>query len=60
MSYQELMSRHKVRSDVSDLDAQEMELYGAFMELGETELDKQILGRAWLKNHVAKVVAWAK
>jgi hypothetical protein len=60
MSYQELMSRHKVRLDVSDLDAEEMELYGAFMELGETELDKQILGRAWLKNHVAEVVAWAK
>ena len=60
MSYQELMSRHKVRSDVSELDANEREIYEAFVSLGEMELDRKILGRAWLKHHAAEVMAWAQ
>jgi hypothetical protein len=53
MSYQELISRHKVKSDVSDLDPDERELYAAFVALGETATDRRILGNAWLKHHAS-------
>lgn len=51
MTYQELMSRHKIRSDVSDLTAEESEVYGTFLELAESDRDVDILSRAWLKHH---------
>jgi hypothetical protein len=56
MSYQELMSKHKARSDVSDLDSDEKEVYEAFLALGETKADEQILSRAWLKEHHRRVL----
>lgn len=51
MSYEQLMERHKVRSDVSDLTADEREIYEAFLELAETKYDVDILSRIWLKMH---------
>ena len=51
MSYRELMSRHKIRSDVSDLTAEEREVYETFLELAESDRDVEILSRAWLKQH---------
>ncbi len=56
MGYQGLMVRHKVRSEVSDLNAAEMEIYRAFLELAFTERDVEILSRAWLKNHRRRVL----
>ncbi len=57
MSYQELMERHKIRSDESDLTADEMEVYEAFLELAESDRDVDILSRAWLKQHRRMVLA---
>ena len=34
MTYEQLMERHKIRSDVSDLNEEEREVYEAFLELG--------------------------
>ena len=56
MSFEQLMERHKVRSDVSDLNAGELEVYRAFLALGETKADEQILSRAWLKEHRRRVL----
>ncbi len=53
MSYEELMKRHKIKSNINDLDADERERYEAFLALGETPTDKRALGVAWLKNHAA-------
>ena len=51
MTHEQLMERHKVRSDVSDLDAGEKKVYEAFLELAETKYDVDILSRVWLKMH---------
>lgn len=51
MSNEELMERHKVRSELSDLSEYEREVYDAFLELAETKPDVDILSRAWLKQH---------
>ncbi len=51
MTYQELMERQKTHSDASDLDAEEMQIYRAFLELAVTKRDVEILSRAWLKHH---------
>ncbi len=59
MSYEQLMERHKVRSEVSDLTEYEREVYDAFLELAFTERDVYILSRAWLKQHRRKVMGWA-
>ncbi len=59
MSYEQLMERHKIRSDVSDLTAEELEVYEAFLELAVSERDVDILSRAWLKQHRRKVMGWA-
>ena len=60
MTHEQLMERHKVRSKLSDLTEQEREIYDAFLELGETEVDRRILIRVWLKHHREQVMAWAK
>lgn len=61
MSNAELVRRHKVKSAVSDLTADEREIFDAFISLGETEADRRILlGNAWLRHHAAGVAAWAK
>ena len=60
MSNAELMRRHKVRSNLSDITADEREIFNAFVSLGETQTDRRILGNAWLKHHAAGVVAWVK
>lgn len=51
MSNRELMQRHKTRSEVSDLTAEELEIYKAYLALGETVADEEILSRAWLRLH---------
>ena len=51
MTYDQLMSRHKTKSELSDLTADEREVYDAFLELAETARDEDILSRAWLKQH---------
>jgi hypothetical protein len=53
VSYQELLSRHKVKSELSDLTTDEREVYDAFVALGETESDRRILGNASLRHHAA-------
>jgi len=60
MSNAELMRRHKVRSNLADITADEREIFDAFISLGETEADRRVLGDAWLRHHAAGVVAWAK
>lgn len=60
MSNAELVRRHKVKSAVSDLTADEREILDAFISLGETEADRRILRNAWLRHHAAGVTAWAK
>lgn len=57
MSNAELVRRHKVKSDVSDLTREERAIYDAFISLGETEADRRILGSAWLRHHAAGVAA---
>lgn len=57
MSYEQLMERHKIRSNVEDLNAGEMEVYKAFLELAETEPDVEVLSRAWLRQHRRMVLA---
>ena len=57
MTYEQLMERHKIRSDVSDLNEEEREAYEVFLELGETDRDVEILSRAWLKHHRGMVMA---
>lgn len=59
MSYEKLMERHKIRSDVSDLNAEELEVYEAFLELAESDRDMEILSRIWLKRHRRRVMGWA-
>ena len=54
MTYVELMKRHKVKSELSDLTEEERENYDAFLELAETETDVRILSDAWLRYHAAK------
>lgn len=56
MSYQDLMERHKVHSDLSDLNTDERELYEAFLGLAVTERDRRILSRAWLRCHRERVM----
>jgi hypothetical protein len=51
MTHEQLMERHKVRSNVSDLNAEEREVYEAFLELAQTKYDVDILSRVWLKMH---------
>jgi hypothetical protein len=51
MTHEQLMERHKTHSEVSDLDAGELDVYEAFLELAETTADEDILSRAWLKHH---------
>ena len=58
MSYEQLMERHKIRSEVSDLNAEELEVYRAFLELKESERDEEILIRIWLKMHRHRVMGW--
>jgi hypothetical protein len=48
------MKRHKIKSNYNDLNDAEREILAAFMELGETELDKGMLRNTWLKHHAAK------
>ena len=55
MSSAELMRRHRVKSDVSDLTSEEREVYDAFVLLGETKTDRKILSDAWLRHHAAGV-----
>ena len=57
MSYEKLMERHKIRSDVSDLKAEELEIYEAFLELAESDRDMEILSRIWLRVHRERVLA---
>ena len=57
MTHEQLMSRHKIRSDVSDLTTEEREVYDAFLELAESDRDVEILSRAWLKQHRRTVLA---
>ena len=54
MSYKELISKHKVQSEVSELTQDELEVYHAFLELAETDADVKILSRAWLREHARK------
>jgi hypothetical protein len=54
MSYKELLSKHKVQSELSELTRDELEIYHAFVELAETDADVKILGRAWLREHARK------
>lgn len=56
MTYQELMERHKTKSEISDLDAGELEVYDAFLELAETKYDVDILSRVWLRMHRNRVL----
>ncbi len=56
MSYQELMERHKIHSDLSDLTTDERQLYEAFLGLAVTERDRRILSRAWLRHHREQVM----
>lgn len=58
MTHEQLMQRHKIRSDVSDLTTEERELYDAFLELAFTDRDVEILSRIWLKMHRSKVMGW--
>ena len=51
MTHEQLIERHKVRSNVSDLNAEEREVYEAFLELAQTKYDVDILSRVWLKMH---------
>jgi hypothetical protein len=51
------MERHKIRSDVSDLKAEELEIYEAFLELAESDRDMEILSRIWLRVHRERVLA---
>ncbi len=60
MSYEELMRRHKIKTNVNNLDDEERERYEAFLALGETPTDKRALGNAWLRHHAAEAIAWAK
>jgi len=53
------MERHKIRSEESDLNAEEREVYEAFLELAFTERDVEILSRIWLTMHRRKVMGWA-
>lgn len=57
MTHEQLMQRHKIRSDVSDLTAEELEVYEAFLGLAVSERDVEILSRAWLKQHRRTVLA---
>ena len=57
MTYEQIMERHKIRSDVSDLNEAEREVYESFLELAVTERDVDILSRAWLKHHRKMVMA---
>jgi hypothetical protein len=56
MNYQELIKRHKVHSNLSDLNADERELYEAFLGLAVTERDSRILSRTWLRHHRKQVM----
>ena len=56
MTHGQLMEHHKIRSNVSDLNADEREVYEAFLQLAETERDVDILSRAWLKMHRRRVL----
>ena len=51
MTHEQLMERHKIYSEVSDLDTDELETYRAFLKLAKTVRDEDILSRAWLKHH---------
>lgn len=57
MTYEQLMERHKTKSELSDLTANEREVYEAFLALAETRYDVDILSRAWLKRHRRMVLA---
>ena len=59
MTHEQLMERHKIRSEESDLNAEEREVYEAFLELAFTERDVEILSRIWLTMHRRKVMGWA-
>ena len=56
MTYDDLMERHKTRSSVEDLTAEEREVYDAFLDLSETRYDVDILSRVWLKMHRLRVL----
>ena len=59
MTYAEMCKRENFMSDVSDLTTGERALYDAFLELGETPLDKRILSIAWLRHHAeSKAPNW--
>lgn len=57
MTYEQLMERHKTKSEITDLTAEEREIYDAFLELGETAADEHILSTAWLRHHRRMVLA---
>lgn len=59
MTHEQLMARHKIRSELSDLNAEEREVYEVFLELAETDSDVDVLRRAWLKMHRSRVMGWA-
>ena len=56
MTHEQLMSRHKTKSELSDLTEYEREVYDAFLELAFTERDVEILSRTWLKQHRRRVL----
>lgn len=51
MTRQQLMERHKIYSELSDLTDEELEVYEAFLELAESDRDVDILSDAWLMQH---------
>jgi prophage maintenance system killer protein len=57
MTHEQLMERHKTKSELSDLTAEEREVYDAFLELAETRKDEHILSTAWLRMHRRAVLA---
>lgn len=57
MTHEQLMEKHKTKSELSDLTDEEREVYDAFLELGETKRDLHILSVAWLKQHRRTVLA---
>lgn len=51
MSYEEMLERDKVRTEITELTSEEREILKGFMSLGETRLDRNCLADAWLKRH---------
>ena len=51
MTHEQLMQKHKIRSELSDLNTEEREVYEAFLELAEIDSDVDVLSRAWLRQH---------